>query len=62
MESLKRLWTQLGKVTRDGALGRRVVEAEQTEGPVRRRIGQMKLELFEGVRSMVYKTMRRKTC
>jgi hypothetical protein len=42
VESLKRLWTQLGKVTWEGsALGRRVVEAEQTEGPVRRRIGQM---------------------
>jgi uncharacterized protein YjbJ (UPF0337 family) len=45
---MKRRRTQLGDVTGNRcALGRRVGEAEQTEGAVRRRIGQMKLKLLE---------------
>ena len=48
VKSLKRRPTQLGEVTSNRrTLGRRVGKAEQTEGTVRWRIGQMELKLLE---------------
>jgi len=49
VKRLKRGWTRLADVSGNRcSLGRRVGDAKQTEGPVYRRIGQMKLQLLEG--------------